>query len=238
MYISVRLKFKRLGPVKYLGHLDMLRYFQKAIMRSGLPIRYSEGFNPHQIVSFAYPLGVSMETLGDYLDIDLVLDDSFDSANENTKNEFIQDVKDSLNKVMNEGITIVSAAIVPEGELNSMASVAAADYEVYVSNSDRMNNEILKEFLSQNEILVEKECKIDGKKGTKQVNIKDGIYSVTFCDNCFVMSLSSGSSNNIKAATIIELINNYTNLSIKIEQIRRLEIYRMSDNGLVPLGEF
>ena len=72
MSVSVRFKFSRKGPVRYTGHLDMLRYFQKAVMRSSLPARYSEGFHPHQIMSFAYPLGVSMETEGDYMDLDLM----------------------------------------------------------------------------------------------------------------------------------------------------------------------
>lgn len=51
MATAIRIKFSRKGPVSYLGHLDVLRYFQKAIIRAGIDIRYSEGFNPHQILS-------------------------------------------------------------------------------------------------------------------------------------------------------------------------------------------
>ena len=54
-----RVKYKKYGVMKFLGHLDVLRFFQKAIKRSGLPIAYSEGFNPHQLLSFAAPLSVS-----------------------------------------------------------------------------------------------------------------------------------------------------------------------------------
>ena len=57
--------------MKYIGHLDIMRYFQKAIRRSGLPIKYSEGFNPHQIMSFASPLGVGITSEGEYMDIEL-----------------------------------------------------------------------------------------------------------------------------------------------------------------------
>ena len=50
--------------MRYVGHLDLMRFFQKAVKRSNLPIRYSEGFNPHQIMSFASPLGVGLTSEG------------------------------------------------------------------------------------------------------------------------------------------------------------------------------
>ena len=53
--MKVRLKFRKYGNMKFIGHLDMMRYFQKAIRRSGIPVCYSEGFSPHMIMSFASP---------------------------------------------------------------------------------------------------------------------------------------------------------------------------------------
>ena len=69
--LKARIKFCKYGSMKYIGHLDIMRYFQKAIRRSGLPIKYSEGFNPHQIMSFAAPLGVGITSDGEYMDIEL-----------------------------------------------------------------------------------------------------------------------------------------------------------------------
>ena len=71
--MKYRVKFSKNGPVRFVGHLDMMRYFQKAIRRAGLPIKYSEGFNPHQIMSFAAPLGVGVTSDGEYMDIELSL---------------------------------------------------------------------------------------------------------------------------------------------------------------------
>ena len=56
--MKIRIKFRKYGTMKFIGHLDVMRYFQKAIRRSEVNIRYSEGFSPHQIMSFAAPLGV------------------------------------------------------------------------------------------------------------------------------------------------------------------------------------
>ena len=57
--------------MKFIGHLDIMRYFQKAMRRADIDICYSEGFSPHQIMSFAAPLGVGITSDGEYLDIEV-----------------------------------------------------------------------------------------------------------------------------------------------------------------------
>lgn len=224
MATAIRLKFSRKGPVSYLGHLDILRYFQKAILRAGLDIRYSEGFNPHQILSFAYPLGVSMETEGDYCDIEV---NSFSS---------LEDIVNSMNAVMNEGISIISASIVPEDQLNAMASVAMAEYKIVLSDISSISKELIDSYMSKEEIMIEKE----GKKGNiKEVNIKDGILKLDLIDGMLSMRLLSGSSLNIKPSQVIETINKYFGLGLSIQKIIRVDIFREKSEGeYVPLGCF
>ena len=69
--MKARIKFRKLGVMKFIGHLDVMRYFQKAIRRAGLPIAFTEGYSPHMIMSFASPLGVGMTSDGEYFDIEL-----------------------------------------------------------------------------------------------------------------------------------------------------------------------
>lgn len=69
--MKVRIKFAKSGVMKFIGHLDMMRYFQKAMRRADIDIKYSEGFSPHQIMSFAAPLGVGITSDGEYLDIEV-----------------------------------------------------------------------------------------------------------------------------------------------------------------------
>ena len=63
-YMKIRIKFSKYGNMKFIGHLDVMRYFQKAIRRADVDIRYSGGFSPHQIMSFAAPLGVGITSNG------------------------------------------------------------------------------------------------------------------------------------------------------------------------------
>ena len=69
--MKIRVKFRKWGCMKFIGHLDMMRYFQKAVRRADIDIRYSEGYSAHQIMSFAAPLGVGITSDGEYFDIDV-----------------------------------------------------------------------------------------------------------------------------------------------------------------------
>ena len=223
MAVSYRIKFSRKGPASYMGHLDVLRYFQKAISRSGLDIKYSEGFNPHQIISFAYPLGVSMETEGDYFDIDL-------NAEEATNI-----IKDRLNSTLHDGIYVLEVYKLPENAINAMASVALADYDVLLDGNGDLKNDI-ESLLSSNELLIEKK----GKKGITLTDIRPGILNMNCGSiNIVSMSLTSGSSLNIKPSTVIDCINNQCGREYKIIKIIRKELYRLvDDNTYIPLGKF
>ena len=53
--MKARIKWTKTGVLKFIGHLDVQRYFQKAIMRAGLPVSFTQGMSPHQMLSFAAP---------------------------------------------------------------------------------------------------------------------------------------------------------------------------------------
>ena len=90
--MKVRIKFSKEGYLKFIGHLDTMRYFQKALRRAGLPVAYSEGFSPHIIMSFASPLGVGVTSSGEYFDVQFTEEVSTD------------EIERRLNETMVEGI--------------------------------------------------------------------------------------------------------------------------------------
>ena len=122
--MRIRIKFAKYGAVKFIGHLDVMRYFQKAIRRAGIDVAYSAGFSPHQIMSFAAPLSVGHTSEGEYFDIEV---NSFTG---------IKDLIGRLQSVMVEGIRNLDAKVLDDGEGNDMASVAAASYLVTFRNED------------------------------------------------------------------------------------------------------
>ena len=100
--MKVRIKFTKEGPMKFVGHLDTMRYFQKAIRRAGLDVVYTHGFNPHQVMSFAAPLGVGLCSVGEYMDVEIA---SSDGA---------EDFKERLQEACPYGIDILSVKMLPE----------------------------------------------------------------------------------------------------------------------------
>ena len=120
--MKIRIKFRKYGALKFVGHLDMMRYFQKALKRAGIDMKYSEGFNPHMIMSFAAPLGVGITSDGEYFDIEVL---STKSTAESLK---------VLNEAMVEGVEVTSYVALPDTAKKSMSLVAAADYEIFFSD--------------------------------------------------------------------------------------------------------
>jgi len=65
-----RLKFSKTGMGKFISHLDLLRTFTRAIHRADLPVKYSQGFNPHQLITFSLPLPIGVTSETEFVDID------------------------------------------------------------------------------------------------------------------------------------------------------------------------
>ena len=145
--MKLRVKFSKHGVLKFIGHLDVMRYFQKAIRRAGIDISYSAGFSPHQIMSFASPLGIGLESNGEYMDIEV---NSLTSSRE---------FMNALNAQMAEGIKILEVRLLPDNAGNAMASVAAAKYTVAFRDGYQpsfLSGQAVADFYAQKEIMVTK----------------------------------------------------------------------------------
>ena len=190
--MKVRVKFAKEGAMKFIGHLDIMRYFQKAIKRAGIDVAYSEGFSPHMIMSFAAPLGVGVTSTAEYFDMEI-----------NTPISGKEAVK-RLNEVMVEGMEVKSFRKIPDGKANAaMALVAAADY--YVEFREGMEPETdwknkIGDFIGQSEILIVKKT----KKNEKEVDIRPYIYEMRLEENRIFLKLAAGSVKNTKPELVME----------------------------------
>ena len=69
--IVLRVKFKKVGKLQYISHLDLVRTMHKTVVRAKLPLWYTEGFNPKPKMVFAAPLSIGTESQCEYMDIRL-----------------------------------------------------------------------------------------------------------------------------------------------------------------------
>ena len=100
--LKARIKFRKYGCMKFIGHLDVMRFFQKVMRRADIPIAFSGGYSPHMIMSFAQPLGIGLTSDGEYLDIELT--EPIDS----------KEAVARMNAVSVEGIEMVSMVQISE----------------------------------------------------------------------------------------------------------------------------
>lgn len=188
--MKIRIKFRKYGNLKFIGHLDVQRFFQKAVRRAGIDVAYTTGFSPHQIMSFAAPLGVGLESNGEYMDMEI---NSFTGS---------RDTVARLNAAGAEGIEVLSAKVLPEGAGNAMASVAAAGYTIRFRKGREPGfawQEALLRFYQSPQILVTKET----KSNTLEIDLKPGIFSLKVTDTSIYMLLDASSSGNIKPSAVI-----------------------------------
>lgn len=212
--MKIRIKFEKDGVMRYIGHLDIMRYFQKAIRRAEIDIKYSTGFSPHQIMSFAAPLGVGHISYGEYLDIEV------------NSHSGKQNMMERLNAAMVPGVRITNIVELPDNAGNAMASVAAARYKVELKNPSETKVDFigLKDtFLAQNEILVTKQT----KKQELTIDIKPYIFEWLPYENGVEMFVDASSSNNVKPALAMETFCKFAGVEFNpiAFQIIRMDTY-------------
>ncbi|RGF51091.1 DUF2344 domain-containing protein [Eubacterium sp. AF36-5BH] len=217
--MKIRIRFEKQGQMKFIGHLDMVRYFQKVMRRANVDICYSEGFSPHQKMSFAAPLSVGVISKGEYFDIEV---NSSLSSKEMIKNINAQNV---------EGVKVVSYKELPEGAKNAMSIVAGADYFVY---TDLFTEEQVNDFYAQDEINILKKT----KKSEKIVDIKPMIHEMKFNEDGIFMKVSQGSAANLKPDLVMSALEQFTGAKLpEFVQYERMDMYCLENDKLVSLSE-
>lgn len=226
--MRVRIKFSKHGVVKFIGHLDFMRYFQKAIRRAGIDVTYSSGFSPHQVMSFASPLGVGHCSNGDYFDIEV------------NSHKGKQDMLERLNAAMVPGVAVENIVALGDHAGNAMASVAAAAYtlewkEGYEVPSDL--EEMVSKFYQQDSIMVTKQT----KKSTLELDLKPGIYEMKADGDSIRILVDASSSGNVKPALLLEAFYGFLGKEfdpLAIQIIREETYTNIGKNGkkeFVPL---
>ncbi len=222
--MKVRVKFRKDGVMRYIGHLDVMRYFQKLLRRADIPVKYSGGMSPHQIMSFAMPLSIGLTSDAEYVDIELTEGISSEEAIKRMNDKNV------------EGIEILSFKLLPDNAANAMSSIFAADYEVSFRERYKPDFpffEAMKDMFNEPYIYVLKKS----KKNETTIDIKTGIYSFDGDDDIIRMCLSCGSVLNIKPELVISTVfeRNERELNEFALAIRRKEIYTGSESELISL---
>ena len=189
--MKARIKFRKYGVLRFIGHLDVMRFFQKLMRRADIPIAFTGGYSPHMIMSFASPLGIGLTSDGEYLDIELTA--PVDS----------REAVKRMNEECVEGIEIISIRqISDEKKMTGMTILAAADYLISVKKGALPENwkEAFADFMAQREICVIKQT----KRSEREEDIRPLIFRWEIQGENIWLQLAAGSKNNLKPDLVMD----------------------------------
>ena len=158
--------YHKTDRARFVSHLDILRTLHRAFRRAGLPLKYSEGFNPHPELSFASALATGMTSDAEYFEVEL--------AEEMDPQQFTERV----NRVLPEGLFLSGAVETPAGIKTLAAATRGAEYLIRFYPEEMVAEDTVREtaacFLTE-DIFVNKRT----KSGIKPVNLRSQILKVT-----------------------------------------------------------
>jgi radical SAM-linked protein len=169
----IRMKFSRIGRIRFLSHLDFMTLFHRTAVRAGIPLAFSQGFNPHPKIAFGPALAVGMESEAEFLDIET---DPFI--------DLLQTTKD-LNSALPNGVRILESRIIPKKASSLSGSISRYIYEVGIpAEHAKEAGSRIAELLARQSVIVEKEGKQkDIRPGIESVVLKDGTLEIAIQDS-------------------------------------------------------
>jgi len=220
-----RICYKKVGPMRYISHLDLLRTMERGSRRARLPLAFTQGFNPHPRISFAAPLPVGVQGEDEYMDLEL----------ESPMQAPV--LVERLNTCLPYGLEILEAREVKGAAPSLMGMVEQATYAAVTIRPADINEKSLissiKAFMEQQEVIIDKKT----KKGTKAKDIRPGIVKLSGDskeDRLFIyMTLKTGSRENVRPEEVLRaLVKGYLPLNVEEFRITRTGLYAAGERTL------
>jgi len=194
--VRVVVKFREEGWVRYISHLDLQRSMQRVLRRSGLPLKWSQGFHPHPLLTFAMALQVGVSSAGEYMEFEV--EDECD----------VNIIRPCIEKVLPAELAAVEIGILDDAVPSLMSRVSASGW--YIEIVDEADEHIVEQkintLLSADEIIVEKWS----KKGPRKVDIRPGIYELCLKNDggrlVIDTVLAAGSVNNVTPEQVMSAL--------------------------------
>jgi len=202
-----RIRYSKKGPARFISHLDLLRTFERAIRRAGLPVAFSQGFNPHPKFSFGAPLPVGVPGENEYMDIEL--------AEEMPPGDIVK----SLGGALPGGLDLEAVFQVPDNSPAIMSLIDRAGYTVRLDFNEPIDAGLFERCMSDLLALPELQVTRTNKEGRKKTHdIRPGIFKlegVVYGDVAVLeMEIKTGSAGNIRPEEVIRELTGIGNLPV------------------------
>lgn len=186
-----RICFQKTGPASYLSHLDLVRVMERSARRAGLPLAYSEGFNPHPKMAFASPLPVGISGEEELADIELENEVTADS------------IMEGLNRSLPDGLAVRRVRRVEGGGRSLMAQVQTSVYRLTGQLDAPLEpeelNQVIERLLARETISVTRRI----KDKTRIVDVRPAIVALSGVCNGLVVDLSIAAAIGVRPQDVL-----------------------------------
>ena len=191
--VTVRIKFCKVGNLQFISHLDLQRTFHRVLVRAGIPMWYTKGFNPHAKLVFGVPLSVGTESMCEMADLRIERQIGLD------------EIKNQLNDCLTDEMYILDAYY----PTTKFADIVYADYSITIrSPKITINSDKDVTMLFSSPVMMIKKS----KSGEKEVDITSFIKKLSVSSLNGEMKinaiLSAGSTENLNPEYIVTAIKN------------------------------
>ncbi len=189
---TVRVKFRKVGNLQYISHLDLQRTFSRVLVRAGLPLWYTKGFNPHIKMVFGLPLPVGCESETEFLDIRI------------EREMPLEEIKERLNAELTEELA-VREVYFAERKFTDIA-FAAYEYTLTLPEADAALAATIEKTLSAGPLTFVKRSKSGEKEVDVRDFIRDFLVEAGTGEIRLAVTLSAGEQNTLTPEAIVTVL--------------------------------
>lgn len=214
--------FEKSERLRHIGHLDIQRAVMRALRRSGLPVSYSKGFNPHILLTFASALSTGAAGRKEIMDVQLDRDV--------TPEEFVA----AMNGAMPPDMQLSFAKVLDDRHIALMAQVQAADYTMTILDASAAEKlvSVLPSFLAQESIITMRKT----KSGMKETDIRPLLLELTGEGNVLHTVMTLTERLACKPNMLMEALSAYAGIETPRVMVVRNGLFGLDQNGaLAPL---
>lgn len=219
--MRILFEFAKGRRLRFLSHLDMQRFMQRALRRSGLPVAYSQGYSPHMLISFASALAVGVTSACELLDVRMAAEVSEAQA------------LAAFAEALPPDLTALRARAVPDTHPSLMARLCAADYEITLpDDASPALCGALHALLAENTVMAMRRT----KSGESLCDIRPMLISAAFEGRVLRARLSLTERATLKPDLLLSVLCERAGMPVPAEvSIHRVRLLANAGEGLAPL---
>ena len=217
------IRFGKQPRLRFISHLDLQRFFQRALNRTGLPVAYTQGFNPHAVMSFGSALALGWTSEYEILDVKL----SVPMGRKRTE--------EAMRQALPEDLPVLEVRMVDDRHPAPMAMVRASDYEIArLGESAGAVLDAVDSFLASEQVMAVRKT----KSGEKEIDIRPLAISLERAGDVLLARLKLTETDTLKPDLLVNSLAKQAGVEPPEARIHRKCLLGEDESGaLQPLME-